>query len=95
MLSLQLESVIKTYAELSPKGIASTPSPIQVLTLKGIRDIPSFQADLLFHNLNTYIVKAPTVAKGTERMRICLHVFNTKEEMNLLFEIIKRNDTTP
>ncbi|EHO09521.1 pyridoxal phosphate-dependent aminotransferase family protein [Myroides odoratimimus] len=95
MLSLQLESVIKTYAEVAPKGIVLTPSPIQVISLKGIRDIPSFQSDLVQHNLNTYIVKAPTVAKGTERIRICLHVFNTREEMNLLFEIIKRNDTTP
>lgn len=39
-----------------------------------------------------FFVKAilsPTVKKGTERIRICLHAYNTREEINQLFQVIK------
>jgi 8-amino-7-oxononanoate synthase len=46
-------------------------------------------SDYLFNK--GFFVKAilsPTVPEGTERLRICLHSFNTKEEIDqLLFEI--------
>jgi 8-amino-7-oxononanoate synthase len=31
-------------------------------------------------------ILSPTVPKGTERIRICLHAFNTPKEIDLLFE---------
>jgi 8-amino-7-oxononanoate synthase len=39
-----------------------------------------------------FFVKAilsPTVAAGTERLRICLHIFNTKEQVNQLLNELK------
>ena len=42
---------------------------------------------------NKIAVKAifhPTVAKGQERLRICLHAFNTQEEIDLLFELLSK-----
>lgn len=33
----------------------------------------------------------PTVPLGAERLRICLHSFNTAEQIDLLFEILKRD----
>jgi len=33
-------------------------------------------------------ILSPTVPKGEERLRICLHSYNTKEEINLLFQTI-------
>ncbi len=33
-------------------------------------------------------IKSPTVKEGAERVRICLHAFNTKEEIKKLVEII-------
>ena len=35
-----------------------------------------------------YAISSPTVAKGSERLRVCLHSFNTKEEIQLLSTII-------
>ncbi|WP_228377992.1 hypothetical protein [Chryseobacterium luteum] len=37
----------------------------------------------------TYAVYSPTVKAGTERLRICLHSFNTNEEIIELTKIIK------
>lgn len=34
---------------------------------------------------------SPTVPAGTERLRVCLHIYNTKEEVNLLLETIKEH----
>jgi len=33
-------------------------------------------------------IKSPTVKEGAERVRICLHAFNTKEEINKLVNLI-------
>lgn len=36
-------------------------------------------------------VLAPTVSEGSERLRICLHAFNTVEELISVYQIIERN----
>jgi len=33
----------------------------------------------------------PTVPLGMERLRVCLHTFNSKDEVNLLFEILQQH----
>jgi 8-amino-7-oxononanoate synthase len=35
-------------------------------------------------------ILSPTVATGTERLRICLHAYNTKTEIDLLFNLIQK-----
>ena len=43
---------------------------------------------------NGYDVRAvlsPTVPKGTERIRICLHAFNTDDEVKSLVKIIEKS----
>lgn len=37
-------------------------------------------------------ILSPTVPKGTERIRICLHAFNTPKEIDLLFETFNEFD---
>jgi 8-amino-7-oxononanoate synthase len=34
-------------------------------------------------------IKSPTVKEGTERVRICLHAYNTKEETDQLIGTLK------
>jgi 8-amino-7-oxononanoate synthase len=34
-------------------------------------------------------ILSPTVPAGTERLRICLHAFNTKEQINLLLKEVE------
>ncbi len=40
------------------------------------------------HNFLVKAVKSPTVKEGTERLRICLHAFNSKEEINALLNLV-------
>ena len=35
-------------------------------------------------------IKSPTVKVNQERIRICLHAFNTKEQINLLFDVLEQ-----
>lgn len=61
-------------------------SPIQNLLGDG-NDMVKSIADIL--QKNNFAVKAilsPTVPKGKERLRICLHSFNTVEQIDALFE---------
>ena len=37
-----------------------------------------------------YPILSPTVSEGTERLRVSLHAHNTKEEIDLLFEVINK-----
>ena len=42
---------------------------------------------------NGFFVKAilsPTVAKGSERLRICIHDFNTKSQLSTLAKLINK-----
>ncbi len=42
------------------------------------------------NNFNIKAILSPTVAKGTERLRICLHSYNTKEEIYALIKMISK-----
>jgi 8-amino-7-oxononanoate synthase len=41
------------------------------------------------HNIFVKAIKSPTVKEGTERVRICLHAYNTKEEIDRLIGTLK------
>jgi 8-amino-7-oxononanoate synthase len=65
-------------------------SPIQAIIMSD-----NFKAKTLAMHLNEkgFFIKAilsPTVSTGTERLRICLHSFNTKEQIDLLLNEIKK-----
>lgn len=64
-------------------------SPIQALILGS--NIQALQAASALQAAGLQInpILHPTVAKGEERLRICLHSFNTKEQVDLLFDTLK------
>lgn len=63
-------------------------SPIQTLIL-GDTEITKKAAQFLKeNNFNIKAILSPTVAKGTERLRICLHEYNTKEEIEQLIKYL-------
>jgi 8-amino-7-oxononanoate synthase len=60
-------------------------SAIHAVIIPGNENVQQASAALIEKGFDVRAVKSPTVKEGTERLRISLHAFNTKEEMNNLF----------
>lgn len=46
---------------------------------------------LAANNIQVRVMRAPTVKSGEERIRISLHSYNTKQEIDLLLEVLNEN----
>lgn len=68
---------------LSHRLIASD-SPIQCLLVPGNGAVKKIAMYLQDKGMDIRPIMSPTVPKGKERLRICLHAFNTSEEINSL-----------
>ncbi len=89
--SLQ-ESLQYNISHFRNSGLTSSSnknSPIQILKFESRSQLTKIQNQLEEAGINTFAVFPPTVAE--ERLRICLHAFNTQEEINQLIEKIKEN----
>ena len=75
--------------EQSGISIETTRSPIQSILIKGNEKVK--QAALLLQNKGFDIrpILTPTVEKGKERLRICIHSYNTTEELKAVINILK------
>jgi 8-amino-7-oxononanoate synthase len=62
-------------------SMAQPPTPILPLLTPRAR---SLSAHLLAHGLNARPISWPTVPKGTDRVRVCLHAGNTREDIDAL-----------
>jgi len=60
-------------------------SPIQLYFNENIHEI---ETKLLQKKIAAKAIKSPTVASGTERIRICLHTYNSFEEIDVLVSIL-------
>jgi len=65
-------------------------SAIQSLIITGNEKCKSFSDNLLSNGFDVKAILSPTVAEGKERLRICLHAFNTKNEIEQLLNTIKK-----
>lgn len=63
-------------------------TPIQSLVVKGNENVKSLAVSLQEKGFDVRPILYPTVAKNAERIRICLHSFNTLEEVNALANAI-------
>jgi 8-amino-7-oxononanoate synthase len=80
----QLQQVIEAYrAEAAAVGFGSQLGAIQTLILPG--ETAKQAEQLLQPQFNVRAIVAPTVAAGSERLRICLHSFNTVAQVRELF----------
>jgi 8-amino-7-oxononanoate synthase len=88
----KLRSHITFFNTLMTKShqnfIAST-SAIHCLILKGNNDVQFLEEKLGKRNFFVKSIKSPTVKQGEERMRLCLHSFNTKDEIDELLSLIR------
>ena len=50
------------------------------------------EKQLAINNIYAKAIKSPTVKEGTERVRFCIHAYNTKQEIDLLIEQLIINE---
>ncbi len=63
-------------------------SSIQSLIVPGNNEVRELCAKIQEKDIDVRPILNPTVPKGKERIRVCMHSYNTKEEIDLLFETI-------
>lgn len=61
---------------------------IQSCIIPGNVKVKSVSKKLMDKGFNVKAILAPTVPQGQERLRICLHSFNSKEEIGLLIKLL-------
>lgn len=62
-------------------------SPIRYIPLSGNKAVLAMSKKLEKHGIIAPAIRSPTVKKGEERIRICLHAYNTREEIDLLHQL--------
>ena len=65
-------------------------SAIQCIIISGNEKCREMAMKLQNTGLDIRPIVSPTVPKGKERLRICLHEFNTEEEILRIFEVLKK-----
>lgn len=63
-------------------------SPIQIIRFEGKGELIELQTELERKGIATKVILPPTVKKGEECLRICVHSFNTPDEIDLLTKTI-------
>lgn len=92
-------AALKNNVSLFQRGIKDCPyillksdSAIRCLVLNSNELARKTAAHLQNAGLDVRAILSPTVPAGTERLRICLHSFNTVDEINLLTNTLKLID---
>lgn len=88
-LSQTLQENISEFRKSNLPTLSDPQSPIQIIPMPNISSAKRTQQHLENKGFLTFAAVAPTVKEGEERLRICLHSFNSKEEINQSTNIIK------
>ena len=91
-LRIQLANVINYFVEKRVAHHAywlKSNTQIQSLIIPGNEQVVEVANRLKNAGINALPIRRPSVPEGKERIRFCLHAYNTKEEMDLLFETLK------
>ncbi|MDH4092599.1 MAG: 8-amino-7-oxononanoate synthase [Cyclobacteriaceae bacterium] len=90
-LQVLLHQKIKAYAETAPglPNRTASLSAIQTIVLPGNENAKFVAHALQAEGFDVRAILSPTVAPGSERLRICLHTFNTEEEIHSLTTKLK------
>lgn len=65
-------------------GFTNSPSAVQCIIVPGNGQVRRLAAEIREQGFDVRAVLSPTVPVGEERIRICLHAFNTQEELKIL-----------
>lgn len=71
------------------KAMIKSQSAIHSLVVGSNEKADLLEKKLALKNIYAKAIKSPTVKEGTERVRFCIHAYNTKQETDLLIEQIQ------
>lgn len=84
-----LNILISIFKKASLKYSAvNSVTPIQAVIVPGNEEVKKIAGELQQNDLDVRAILYPTVPKGSERLRIVLHSFNTIDEVNKLTNIL-------
>ncbi|HYF30097.1 MAG TPA: 8-amino-7-oxononanoate synthase [Chitinophagaceae bacterium] len=72
-------------------SVMKTATPIQGIIIPGNEAVKQTAARLQENGFDARPILYPTVPKGSERIRIVLHSFNTVDEVSALLQVVSRN----
>jgi 8-amino-7-oxononanoate synthase len=89
----KLHNLIQFFKEqarqLTDLALIDSPSAIQCIIISGNEKCREVATKLQNEGLDIRPIVSPTVPKGKERLRICLHEFNTEKEILKIFDVLK------
>jgi len=89
----ELRALISEYhmhaARLTAHKALRSQSPIQGIVVPSNSGVLAVERALVEAGVSAKAIRSPTVPEGSERIRICLHSFNTSSELALLFSAIE------
>ena len=78
----------KKFTENCQLKTVNSRSGIQCIIIQGNDEVKKLAAKIQQKGFDVRPILSPTVPKGQERLRICLHSFNTTEQINNLIELL-------
>jgi 8-amino-7-oxononanoate synthase len=86
---IQLQENISIFRQSNMQSPSHENSPIQAIVIPDNHQLRMLAETLSDNGFLTYPIFSPTVKEGSERLRICLHSFNTEQEITTLTKIMK------
>lgn len=84
------QNIISFKKEVSKLNFIESESAIQCVIIPGNLRVKSIADNLIKAGMNVKAIMSPTVAKGSERLRICLHSYNTQNEIEQLVTALEK-----
>ncbi|MCX6295762.1 MAG: pyridoxal phosphate-dependent aminotransferase family protein [Bacteroidetes bacterium] len=87
-LQKQINTFKKGISKTVKQFLIASDSPIQCIVIAGNDDVKKVSGILRNNGFDIRSILNPTVPKGKERLRICIHTFNTTKEIKHLCNIL-------
>ncbi|MFD0964460.1 aminotransferase class I/II-fold pyridoxal phosphate-dependent enzyme [Pseudofulvibacter geojedonensis] len=89
----KLENIIQFFkSKIDELGVSkyfiNSNSAIQSCIISGNKEVKDISNLLLQNSFDVKPILSPTVPEGEERLRFCLHIYNTKEEITNVLELL-------
>lgn len=85
------EQVFQLINHVNKKYNQKIQSPIFPVVIGDVAKVKKICAEINQKGIGVVPIYSPTVRRGTERIRVCLHSFNKEEEVDQLFDVLRRH----